>query len=682
MALKYKGNSIVDYLKSIGQSSNYSSRAKLAKQQGISNYRGTGSQNTQLLNTLRSGTTQNTSQLPTAPVSPTKTPDTTDTKPTLGTIETGVADVTAKLKETQERIKTEGITSATGEVLKAPEVKNIPPVVSSDDLTDGTKGTPDVEDPQADIITTTYITGLVDDLANKRKTLEDTYKKQLSDLDIKKKDYEKKIADIEAKKETTITENIEPLLSPFREDLEKSERERLKIEKNFFANQKSIQELETLLTQAQAEIGIAEEKTGLASIRNPRIAKIKEDMAGRVGIIEAVMAVRNNQISVAENMIDRSINAITADRNDQLNYFNTLYNFYETQQDKEGNKLFALEADEKDIINSQISLLKDDLAQSQASVDYIKDMMTDPVTADIMEQAGVKLNDTINNIQQKLSDYTYRQEVIDIDNKMEAKGYEHLVLPDQITGKSENELIRQTDSKGVERVYWKEAKVEDVIPTTQDISFSKDGKDYSGMSGLQDYLKDNPNTSYENMRLELAKLYPNMKLKDIESALEVAGYEEAKTGGKDGKSEAVFYDKETGKKYTPEEVVKIRIDEGMSYEELLDFLTRPKEREGAGWTQTEAKNHLAKIGVKTTKEIEEEKKARKMNYDIPALTKIIKKQLQKDYKRDVNMFMEIIKEYKDMTDKDREVIKKLFNSEKEIIKDLNDKDRKDYLKME
>lgn len=51
----YTGNSIVDYLKSTGQDSSFSARKKLAENNGISNYTGTASQNTQLLNALRSG---------------------------------------------------------------------------------------------------------------------------------------------------------------------------------------------------------------------------------------------------------------------------------------------------------------------------------------------------------------------------------------------------------------------------------------------------------------------------------------------------------------------------------------------------------------------------------------------------------------------------------------------------
>jgi len=51
----YIGTSIVDYLKSSGQSSDYASRATLAQKYGISNYVGSAEQNTQLLNLLKSG---------------------------------------------------------------------------------------------------------------------------------------------------------------------------------------------------------------------------------------------------------------------------------------------------------------------------------------------------------------------------------------------------------------------------------------------------------------------------------------------------------------------------------------------------------------------------------------------------------------------------------------------------
>jgi hypothetical protein len=49
----YTGNSIVDYLKSANQPSDFASRTKMAGQQGIQGYTGTADQNTQLLGSLR-----------------------------------------------------------------------------------------------------------------------------------------------------------------------------------------------------------------------------------------------------------------------------------------------------------------------------------------------------------------------------------------------------------------------------------------------------------------------------------------------------------------------------------------------------------------------------------------------------------------------------------------------------
>lgn len=48
-------NSIVDYLKSIGENSGLANRKKLAKKYGISSYKGTAAQNTKLLKAMRSG---------------------------------------------------------------------------------------------------------------------------------------------------------------------------------------------------------------------------------------------------------------------------------------------------------------------------------------------------------------------------------------------------------------------------------------------------------------------------------------------------------------------------------------------------------------------------------------------------------------------------------------------------
>lgn len=57
----YKGNSLVDYLNSIGKDSSFNARKQYAKQYGIANYTGTAEQNTKLLNAMRGNAKPSTS---------------------------------------------------------------------------------------------------------------------------------------------------------------------------------------------------------------------------------------------------------------------------------------------------------------------------------------------------------------------------------------------------------------------------------------------------------------------------------------------------------------------------------------------------------------------------------------------------------------------------------------------
>lgn len=73
----YSGPSVVDYLNSTGQASDFNSRAKLAQSKGIANYVGTADQNTQLLNSLKGSTSAPVT--PVAPVVPVVKPTVTPT---------------------------------------------------------------------------------------------------------------------------------------------------------------------------------------------------------------------------------------------------------------------------------------------------------------------------------------------------------------------------------------------------------------------------------------------------------------------------------------------------------------------------------------------------------------------------------------------------------------------------
>lgn len=323
------------------------------------------------------------------------------------------------------------------------------------DLNNGTITSPDLSEVNAPTIQEQYSLSAITNLENQRKALEDSYNKQLENIKTQQATAQSKMDELTKQYETNLAE-AKQYTEPFRAELETSERDRLKIEENYFANQKLVDEMETLLTDIQTQLQAEKDVTGLASIRNPRITKATETAAARVGVIESTMAARNNQITVAENLIDRSVSAITADRQDKLNYYNTLLSWYDKQRDEEGEKVLTLTNEQKDIVQSQISLLENDLKTAQDNANYIKELMIDPNYAQLMQLSGVTLNDTPAQIQEKFANYYYTKEVTDSSNEMEKSGYQFLTEV-QASTKPSNEVAVITDSKGVKRYWWKQA---------------------------------------------------------------------------------------------------------------------------------------------------------------------------------------------------------------------------------
>lgn len=101
----YSGVSVVDYLNSIGQASDYASRAKLAADKGITNYTGTAEQNTQLLSMMKGST---------SPIIPPSTSGITTSDQLRQQEEQKKADETKAALELQQK-QTTDITSLTNQ---------------------------------------------------------------------------------------------------------------------------------------------------------------------------------------------------------------------------------------------------------------------------------------------------------------------------------------------------------------------------------------------------------------------------------------------------------------------------------------------------------------------------------------------------------------------------------------
>lgn len=335
---------------------------------------------------------------------------------------------------------------------------NIPNPVPAPNLqTTGTPA-PTLPTPTAPGLNETFTNSLTAEADRNRKAVEDAYKTQLAEIEKNRVAAEKKIQDLTTLQQENVLGNVDTLSQPFRQTLEDTQREKLYVNENFEANQKLTNELDSLLTQGNELITAQKAKGGLDSLAVPRLNQTISDVNARAGVIQAVMSARNGQIGQAYTMIDRSVAAITADRQDRLAYYSTLYNFYEGQKDMKGKKLVTLDNDKKTFLNAQIGLLENDLKRSQETADNIKEAMTNPETALTYAEAGITLNDSPEQINAKLAKYAQVKEVRDSVNEMSKAGFKP--VSGAVSAGAETRSF--TDSKGITRTYYKPV----VLPKT------------------------------------------------------------------------------------------------------------------------------------------------------------------------------------------------------------------------
>ncbi len=337
----------------------------------------------------------------------------------------------------------QGLTSQVQSITNPISANTIKPVTS-----------PTLPEPQAPSIVNSYVGGIQQNLQTSRTALDNSIQSQRDQLAQQQKTLQGQIDALNTKEQSTIQTDIQPLLAPFRQQLEDSQRSKFQVEENYADNQKTINEIETLANGLQQDILNAQSTPAPAAIQEGKVGKIKEDALARIGVLQAVVSMRNGQISTAENFIDRSVQAITADRQDQLNYYNTLLKFYDTQKDEAGNKLIDVKKQDLDALKSQQALLENDLQEAQTNFESIKQMMLDPARADIIARAGVKLTDTPQQVAQKISTYNYGQEKSDLQNQFALKGYSLLPFSEQASGKDPSQLLRVVDSKGNEMIFY------------------------------------------------------------------------------------------------------------------------------------------------------------------------------------------------------------------------------------
>jgi len=241
---------------------------------------------------------------------------------------------------------------------------------------------------------------------------------------------EREIATLEKEQEDILVRG-EKLTVPFREKLEKKERQRLKINENFEANQKLVNELDGLLSEGNELINIAMGRQVSGKVLEKSLSRTMADVQGRAGVVQAVMSARDGQIATAERFIDRTVTAIVADRNDELSYYNTVL-------DLNNNKLIKLDAESVKLAEESRRQAENDVKEAQATATYIKSLMINPETAQFIADAGVSLTDSIDGVKTKMGAQAKREETTEMRNRLTEAGYD--ISPTPVPGGIEVEV--------------------------------------------------------------------------------------------------------------------------------------------------------------------------------------------------------------------------------------------------
>lgn len=271
---------------------------------------------------------------------------------------------------------------------------------------------PELPNPTYPDLATKFAGSTTAAVSQGKSDLENTYNTRIIDLKNQEDSITKTIADAQGKLS-------EAELSGWRQQLQSTLQERYQVQENFDANQRSIKEMEDIMTSSNAAVQAAEATTGLKAIKNPTIALMKSDAVARIGVIKAVMAARDRQISTAEKIIDDTVRVVQADHQDQINYYKTI-------METADKGLISLKSDEKALVDKYISYLETEQKATEASAQKIKDMMIDPAKAQILHDAGVKLTDNVEQMNAKIARQMNIENRIKIINEMGQKGYTYL----------------------------------------------------------------------------------------------------------------------------------------------------------------------------------------------------------------------------------------------------------------
>ena len=299
------------------------------------------------------------------------------------------------------------------------------PLTDKDGAIDATTlqsgGTPTLPEPTAQTEQGAFQLGIAEQATKARTDLESTLKTERDAAMKRQTDLNKKmqslIKDSDPEKRATYQQEQRIVQN----QIDASETASASLEEDFNKRRKTVNELDTLLTQGNQLITQAQ-GAPISQYRSRGVTEAVQNVQARAGVLQAVVSGLDGNINAAHSIINNASNAVASVWQDQLSY-------NEAYVDLVNNGELAKNKIEDDYAQSQITLSKTKLNQLEETKSYIESLMIDPESAQFIADAGISLNDSVDEINAKMSAQTKKVERADTINELKLDGYEYIPFP-------------------------------------------------------------------------------------------------------------------------------------------------------------------------------------------------------------------------------------------------------------
>lgn len=277
-------------------------------------------------------------------------------------------------------------------------------------------------EPTASAAQESFQVGLTTNVEQTKTTLDSTLKAERDAAIKRTEELYAKLEGIQKETDPTKRETYDQEKRVIQNQLSAAETASATLTEDFETRRRIVGELEQILTEGNELIRQKQSFGGVSFVRNARIAEASQLIQARAGVLEATVAGLDGNIALAHNLINNARTAVDANWNDVVAYNNAVLELV-------ANKELTIDGEHRKYAEEKIAQAKSELTRSEATADYLKEMMTDPQKARFIADAGVTLMDSVETINAKLAAQSKRQEVTEFKNNLISQGYSYIPFP-------------------------------------------------------------------------------------------------------------------------------------------------------------------------------------------------------------------------------------------------------------